>query len=413
MEKETDDPSEEDNNNRGILSLAIGSTFRDLQTTYLAISWVLSVGCGLLLLFLVWKKQHLQRPSNYLRCNLAIDDIIFTSCLIPIRIYALFRQDASGDHLWCSAKAVVGPVCLLSMFGTYLMMAIDLYYFVCDPLHYHDKITTKRVAVWTVTIRAFSLFFGLGPVAFSGLPKYGLPCEIEAANSVSSAAIFRNLNMLALFLVALFTPILYYRVFREARRQQERDENRDLWIFQTKAFKTMVPHAIVWTVFVSTMILLVAMGRALISKEQMENHGLIIANHVANILFLTLSSMANPIIYSFRLPEFRRAIKELCGLPTTTPPAVPAGRPGDMEMAAITAPGQVEAEDLPFDQAPRQTTRGDVSPGSVPSIEYRAYEAALKRPLKLTVRADVHAEPTALSGQDITETLPGQLNLEV
>ncbi|CAH1255341.1 OR14I1 [Branchiostoma lanceolatum] len=406
--------------------LSVGSTSRGLQTTYLIISLALSVGCGLLLIFLVWKKEYLQKPSHYLRCNLAVDDIIFTSCLIPIRVYALFRQDASGDHLWCSAKLLAAPALQISMFGTYLMMAVDLYYAVCDPLHYHDKVNVKRVVVGIVTIRAYSLIFVLGSVAFGGLPKYGLCHEYDPINSISLLTVFRSIGLLVYFLVCLFIPMLYFRVFKEARRQQERDENRDLWVFQTKAFKMMAPHAIVFTVSVSTGIFQVAMGRALISKEQKSQYGLIIADHVSILLFMTLPSIVNPIIYSFRLSDFRRACRELCGVPTNTP-VVPAPRHRGTEIPAIASPGQgasgtesvpacIEGQkmtkDEPFGQSKTQTTQADTNPRPAPPAEYRNHNSASKRPFQLTVMAEVYADPTPCSAEGITETLPGQTHLD-
>ncbi|CAH1250528.1 ADRB2 [Branchiostoma lanceolatum] len=457
MEQDTDGLSSKDGDDH---VLSLDSTFRDLQTTYLILSLVLSVGCGLLLIFLVWKKEYLQKPSHYLRCNLAIDDIIFTSCLIPFRTYLLFQQDVSGQQLWCTARMLVAPTSLASMFGTYLMMAVDLYHFVRNPLHYHDRVTTKRVIVGIITIRALSLFFGLGYVAFGGLPTYSLLCEYDPANEVS--AIFKNTLLLFYILAVLLITVLYYCVFKEARRQQERDENRDLWIFQTKAFKMMAPHATVLTVSVATIAFQLVMGRALIGKEHMSQHALYIADHVAILLFLTVSSIANPIIYSFRLPEFRRACKELCGLRTNQPVA-PAPRHRDVEMAAITGPGQTapatglapalsltstegpqvtaeEApsnqvvpglrksatefaaaqnsgqktppEDVPYDQAQKQTTQPDMSPGQAPCTAYHGWKTPLKRPVQLTVRAEVHAEPTSRSGEDVTEALPGQLHLD-
>eukprot|EP00058_Branchiostoma_floridae_P019473 XP_002604963.1 hypothetical protein BRAFLDRAFT_92603 [Branchiostoma floridae] len=271
-------------------------------------------------------RTQIERAWAALAQPSAVDDIIFTGCLIPFRIYALFQQDVGGDHLWCSARMLVAPPCLTSMAGTYLMMGLDLYYFVCDPLHYHDKVTTKRVIVGIFATRTYSLLFGLGPLAFSGLPKKGLPCEIDPANSVS---------------------------------------------------------------FI--------------------------------LMFLTVSSMANPIVYSFRLREFRRACRELCGLPTNTPPAVPAQRHRDMEMAAIagpeqgaptTEPTQAQASaDIPFDQAQKQTTQADMGPGLAPCTDHRGRKTTSERPYQLSVRAEVHAEPKPRSVEDMTETLPGQLHL--
>ncbi|CAH1257315.1 Hypp1816 [Branchiostoma lanceolatum] len=400
MEGETDGPLEEDGINHVPF---LGSTSLDLKTTYLVFSLVLSVGSGLLLIFLVWKKERLQKPSYFLRCNMAVDDIIFTSCLIPIRIYALFRQD---EHLFCSARSLVAPVFLLSMSGTYLMMAIDLYYFV-----------------------AFSLLFGLAPVVFGGLPENSLFCEYDPANSAAVSAIFRNINLFVFLLATLSALALYCRVFKEARRQQERDENRDLWVFQTKAFKMMAPHAIVLTVSVATIIFQVAMARALISKEQMLQYALIVTDYVAIVLFLTVSSMANPIIHSFRLPEFRRACKEMCGLPRNQPVA-PAPRHRDMGIAAIAGPGQgapateltpartsakslkPTVKDAPSDQAQKQTAQADMNPGLAHGTECRGHRNASERPFQLTVRAEVHAEPTSCSGEYTTETLPEQLLLD-
>ncbi|XP_078583928.1 olfactory receptor 1E16-like [Branchiostoma floridae x Branchiostoma japonicum] len=422
MEEETatDDPSETDGIDH---VLSIGSTFRDLQTAYLIISLVLSVGCGLLVIFLVWKKEHLRKPSHFLRCNLAVDDIIFTSCLIPVRIYTLFREDVSGQYLMCSGRMLVGAPCLVSTYGTYLMMAVDLYHFVCNPLHYHDKVTTKRVVAGIVTIRALSLFFGLAPVAFGGL-------RCEDANNV--AVIFRRINLFLFSTAALSVPMLYCRIFKEARRQQERDENRNLWVFQTKAFKMMAPQATVWAISVATVIFQVAI-RVLISEEQRSHYVLTILDHVSSLLYLTVPSMANPIIYSFRLPDFRRAIKELCGLPTNTPPVVPASRHRDMEMTTITgqrapaielAPAQTSgegpkttAEDVcvPSDQEksfPKQTTKAGMNPGLAPSTECSGHKtASQRRPFQITVKAEVHAEPTPCPGQDVAG-LPGQLNLD-
>ncbi|KAI8496759.1 hypothetical protein Bbelb_254140 [Branchiostoma belcheri] len=430
MEEEADGSPVEDGISH---ALSLGSTSRDFQTAYLIISLVLSVGCGLLLIFLVWKKEYLQKPSHFLRCNLAVDDIVFTGCLIPVRINALFRQDATGEQLWCSAEVLVGPACLLSMFGTYVMMAVDLYYFVCHPLHYHDKVTTKRVLLGILAFRTFSLFGGLAPVIFGGLPKYNLRCEIEPANSTSFSAIFRSTNVLFAILVALSVFIIYCRIFLEAKRQQERDENRDLWVFQTKAFKVMVPHAIVLIASLTTTIFRIATLRAVISEEQMSQRALIIAARAALLLYLTLSSMANPVIYSLRLPEFRRACRELCGWRTNAnPPAVPArrNRQDEVEMATFTGPRrgapasemapaqtssegtiiQPTAEFIPFDQARKQTTQA--------SLDQRLEQSSLAdsasgRPLRLTVRAEVRAEPTPRPEEEgMTVTLPGQLQTD-
>ncbi|KAI8510832.1 hypothetical protein Bbelb_117480 [Branchiostoma belcheri] len=394
MEEENGSPVEDGRNH----VLSLGSTSRDLQTTYLIISLVLSVGCGLLLILLVWKKEYLRKPSHYLRCNLAVDDIIFTGCLIPIRINALFRQDTRGGQVWCAAEGLLGPVCFMSMYGTYLMMAVDLYYFVCDPLHHHDKVTTKRVILGIFAFRAFSIFFGIAFAAFVGLPKYSWRCEMEA------------------------------------RRRQGRDENRDLWVFQIKAFKMMVPHVIVLTVSTTTASFYAAMLLTLVREEQMSQRALIIAERVTILLYLTLSSVANPLIYSFRLPELRRACKELCGWPNN-PPVVPARLHGQdgMGMATIIGPGhdapatelapaqtsaqglimQPTAESVPTNQAQTQTTQADMTSGLPPRPGHRGRETASGRPLAWEAETYIGETERSLKARFLEHRRPSSSTSEV
>ncbi|CAH1262848.1 OR6C3 [Branchiostoma lanceolatum] len=318
-----------------------------LQTAYLTISLVVAVGCSLLLIFLVWKKEYLQKPRHYLRCNLAIDDLLFTGCMIPMKISALFSKNRSSLQLSCGLQRIVAPPLSISMFGTYLLMAIELYYFICHPLHYNSKVTTKNVVIGIVAVRALALFFGVSPVVIKQLQNPGSHiCDTDPLSSTTAAAIFRDIYQIGIILVVLAIIILYFFVFKEARKQQERDENRNLWLCQTKAFKTLAPHIIVLAVSVITLISMLVLKRAMLTKDNapISMHR---AEKAASILYLTLSSMVNPIIYSVRQPEFRQALRELCGMPPNAPVAPAAAPPPiqhaqDQDMAVFSVPNHGE-----------------------------------------------------------------------
>ncbi|KAI8498079.1 hypothetical protein Bbelb_240230 [Branchiostoma belcheri] len=144
-----------------------------------------------------------------------------------------------------------------------------------------------------------------------------------------------------------------------------------------------------------------------------------------HLLYLTLSSMANPVIYSFRLPEFCRACRELCGWRTNAnPPAVPARRhrQDDVEMIAITGPGrgapaseltpaQTSSEGLIHQstmlshQTPKQTTQADMIPRPAPRTGHRGRETTAGRPFRLTVRVEVHDEPPPCPDEEDVPTI--------
>ncbi|XP_078664870.1 uncharacterized protein LOC144907560 [Branchiostoma floridae x Branchiostoma belcheri] len=412
---------------------------RGLQTAYLVICLVIATGCNLLLIFLVWTKELLRKPRHYLRCNLALEDIIFTGCMIPSVIYFLFSDGVSARHVMCVESLVV-PMSTVSMFGTYLLMAIELYHFICHPLHYGTNVTTKRVFIGIVSVRAFALFFGVGPTVIKRLQNSddSLLCQLEPFNSTNPAAIFRNICGLSVVFAVLAILIIYYIVYKEARKQQERDEQRHLWLCQIKAFRKLAPHIVVLAVSVASYLFLVASGRAVLNGGEKVSTSRLITVVVANRIFLTVSSMVNPIIYSFRQPEFRRALRQLCGLSNhiaLVPPPPPAHRRQDVAVINVpayhgeeTSPSQQEngqhGEQAPppspdeiqavtegqhaeyGEQAPplispdrtQTKTRGqqtEVHDERAPVSDHCEEEKTRpNRPAVLTVQAEVHLNPT-------------------
>ncbi|CAH1256754.1 OR2T10 [Branchiostoma lanceolatum] len=186
------------------------------------------------------------------------------------------------------------------------------------------------------------MFFGAGSAIIHRLQDSGVNlCETEPLTSTSIAAIFRSICYIVVILAAIAIIIIYYLVFKEARKQQERDENRNLWLCQIKAFKTMSPHITILAVLVASSIFLVVIHRVQNNKHKEESVSLLVASQVAKLIYLTLSSVVNPIIYNFRHPEFRPALRELCGIPQNLPAEMappPVHRGQDMEMAVFSIP---------------------------------------------------------------------------
>ncbi|XP_035685217.1 olfactory receptor 6N2-like [Branchiostoma floridae] len=322
---------------------SLGSASLGLQTAYLIFSLVVAVGCGLLVVYLVYKKDYLQKPSNYLRCSLSAYDIIFMCCMIPMDIYVLYQADDSNGQTVCWVREQLFRWFTTSMSGTYVLMAMELYYFICQPLHYHQKVTTKRVAAGTVVVLALSLMLRVVYITIEKVenPNTTSQCGLQSADITGPTAVIQHIMTGLVVLAFLIIFISYFLIFKEARKQQERDEHRDLWLYQTKAFKRLAPHAISLAVWVGTIVLLVVMTRQALGKEA--SFPLRITTRIAVLLYTTLSSMVNPIVYSFRMPDFRRALRETFGWPSNAPVAQappPHGQQGqDLEMAVFSVPG--------------------------------------------------------------------------
>ncbi|KAI8503178.1 hypothetical protein Bbelb_189990 [Branchiostoma belcheri] len=354
---------------------SVSSVPRDVQTVYLVISLLVAVGCGLLLIFLVWKKEYLQKPRHYLRCNLAVDDIIFVSCLIPLEICLLFSQDSSKDHLFCWVQLLIAYPTTASMFGTYLLMALELYYFICKPLHYRAKVTTKRVVIGVLFTRAFALFFGVGSELLKLHKNTGdtLRCTPEPMGSTTAAAIFLGILQAGIVIAVIVVFVLYYLVFKEARKQQQRDEHCKLWLYKTKAFNVMAPHVCVLAVSVASLLVMIICVRAFLTRNEKASDSLLMTVRVSKLLYLTVSSMVNPIVYSFRQPEFRRALRELFCRPAIqaplnlTPPPVQRRRNVQLDIFSAPDTGQWTSDQESTSTPPPPVTEGLYGGEAAPS----------------------------------------------
>ncbi|KAI8512963.1 hypothetical protein Bbelb_096020 [Branchiostoma belcheri] len=418
---------------------------RGLQMAYLVLSLVVAVGGGLLLIYLVCKKEYLRKPRHYLRCNLAVDDIIFTTCIITTETRALKLQtiasknnyyrlsffprtikewnelepsvaeaksisheDDANDQRFCAVQVLVVHPFTISMFGTYLFMAVELYYFICKPLHYNGEVTTKRVFVGIMAVRAIAIIFGIGPLVVKRLQSSeggdSMRCGPEPIGSTSASAVFRSVGQGGIVLAVLAAFLLYFFVLKEARKQQEREKNRDLWLCQTKAFRTMAPHAIVVIVSAATLAFVSASFRSLFNGDgRKATASLLVTAQVAKLLNITVSSMVNPIVYSFRRPEFRRALRELCSRPPTDAPVALGMETAvfSLHITSTSAPTTPQGERQQGGEGPNSpdqtqaTRQAETPPQDLVPLPGQCTQQTPKanRPAVLTIQAEVHNSP--------------------
>ncbi|XP_035662478.1 olfactory receptor 10P1-like [Branchiostoma floridae] len=288
---------------------------RGFQIAYLVTTVALSVVCGLLVIVLVWKKEYLQKPCHYLRCNLAVDDILFTGLCVPNVIHNISHGYNPASFTLCRVEGAFTLGLLLSKTCTYLLMAMDVYFFIIHPLHYNDKVTTPRVAWAIAAARTLTFVVALTSVAVGGSGNTQdvsdvLVC-LPGMNSSPKNTVLAILIVvvpIAVFVV-LAVGALYYRVLKEAREQQHRDEDRHLQLHETQAFRALAPHFTVVLVFVGTAILSFIFARA--AQTEGASIYLSVARRVAMLLNLSLSYITDSVVYSLKKADFRRAMGEV------------------------------------------------------------------------------------------------------
>ncbi|XP_066299969.1 olfactory receptor 10G9-like [Branchiostoma lanceolatum] len=307
------------------ITISLGPAAPGLQAAYLVISFIVVLAANSLLILLVCRKDYLRQPRYYLRCHLAVNDMLFTLVQIPRYTHGILQSTSQLHSFSCTDNRIVSTTAVLSTYGVYLLMAIDMYYFICYPLQYETKVTTTRLAMGIGLVDTFSFICGAVPLILVRQADQNISCLMKTRSS-QPAFVFRTIGIVAQVISVLIIIGLYYIVLKEAKRQQERDEHRPVKFYKTKGFKTMAPHAIALTTTIITSAFLaisLAQGNA---ENEEPSMAVAIVEKAAILVNLTVSSMLNPVIYSLRLPEFRRALREMCGRSPTAAvgPAVPS-----------------------------------------------------------------------------------------
>ncbi|XP_040912706.1 trace amine-associated receptor 13c-like [Toxotes jaculatrix] len=121
---------------------------------------VLTVALNLLVIISISHFRQLHTPTNILLLSLAVSDFLVGLLLMPGEI---LRETACwflGD-LMCSLKKYVSFIITSASVGDMVLISIDRYLAICDPLHYTSRVTERRVKLcvcWLCSVFYSSVF---------------------------------------------------------------------------------------------------------------------------------------------------------------------------------------------------------------------------------------------------------------
>uniref|UniRef100_A0A8C5GTK3 G-protein coupled receptors family 1 profile domain-containing protein n=1 Tax=Gouania willdenowi TaxID=441366 RepID=A0A8C5GTK3_GOUWI len=121
--------------------------------------------------FLSNSSRKLHTPTNFLLLSLAVSDfsVGFVWVLLILLIDGCWFLGAG----WCVFNTVLGYVATSASIGTVVLISVDRYVAVYDPMHYQTKVTKNRaniciVLCWLKLFIIFKVKTNLG-IFYSGL----------------------------------------------------------------------------------------------------------------------------------------------------------------------------------------------------------------------------------------------------
>uniref|UniRef100_A0AC11EKU2 Uncharacterized protein n=1 Tax=Ovis aries TaxID=9940 RepID=A0AC11EKU2_SHEEP len=275
--------------------------FSAFLTTYLLVI----LGNGVIII-LISLDSHLHTPMYFFIVTLSMLDLGYTTTTMPQMLAHLASQKKTISFASCVAQMYIFLVLGITESWLFAIMSIDRYVAICHPLRY-------KVIMSPWLCRVMVLFCGLWVFAMN-LPYCGpneinhFFCEIPAVLKLACADTSLNdqvdfiLGFILLLIPLSFILASYVRIFTailKIRSTQGR----------IKAFSTCASHITVVTMFcIPCMVMYMRPG----SKASPED------DKKLALFYNVISAFLNPIIYSLRNKDVKRAFFKLVGMSEDT-----------------------------------------------------------------------------------------------
>ncbi|XP_059198490.1 olfactory receptor 6N1-like [Centropristis striata] len=261
------------------------------------------ISANVVIILTICLEKSLHQPMYIFICSLSCNSLYGSAGFFP-----RFLSDLLSD-----THFIILPLCILQMYVIYsyaafelfilCIMAYDRFVAICQPLHYHSKMTVKRVTQLLISAFLYPAV-GLGFCVYLivRLPLCGNKVHRVFCSVIHLSCLERNLTdkinslfSLTLFYIPLFFILFsYLRILLICRRFSSE--------FREKALQTCLPHIGTFINFFFSFSCELLLSRFIADDV---NPIVIVA---LSLEFLIIPPITNPLLYGLSLPQIRRLI---------------------------------------------------------------------------------------------------------
>ncbi|XP_040273045.1 olfactory receptor 510-like [Bufo bufo] len=282
--------------------------YEALLVTVLILAYAFILVGNILIILLVTTFDHLKTPMFYFLKHLSTADVLVTTSIIPIMLDIIFTGEGNLPFWGCLMQMYcIGIFGFVQCF-LIAVMSYDRYLAICHPLRYSsimspDLCLQLIIGSWfLITVLISSDFIFFIQFNFCGLNFIDhFFCDfgpiVELATSDTSILILQDF-VLCFFLILfpfVFIIVTYFCIFFTILNISSTDGRR-------KAFSTCSSHLTTVCAYYVTLITVYITP----SEESTSN-----TNKYRSLLYVVVTPLMNPIIYSLRSSEIRRAIQKM------------------------------------------------------------------------------------------------------
>ncbi|XP_040115363.1 olfactory receptor 5B12-like [Oryx dammah] len=275
-----------------------------------ALIYLLTLVGNLGVITLILLDSRLHTPMYVFLSHLSLMGFAYSTAVTPKVMAGFLVGDKAISYKACAAQFFFFAVFLITESFLLASMAYDRHAAVCKPLHY-TNIMTPRVCAWMVIVsyvlsfleasvhtwNIFSLSFcrsrAIDHFFCDATPLLALSCS-DSNRSETVFFILAGFNITSSVLIIL---ISYLFIFVTILRMRSSEGHQ-------KAFSTCASHLTAVSIFY---------GTASFMYFQPGSHHSMSTDKMASVFYAIVIPMVNPLIYSLRNKEVKRALKKAMG----------------------------------------------------------------------------------------------------
>lgn len=290
-----------------MLGFQIPLQFKKILFAIFFVTYVFTVSANTLIIVVSSICQQLSRPMYFFLSNWSVCEIILTTNIVPNMLYLLTVDQGIVSVTECFLQFYMFGTSATTACFLLAVMSYDRYLAICSPLHYSSIINERlciilAAIVWTTgimaTVGTLILMSSLQFCKSDGIDHFF--CDREPILSLScsdttkvkvEALIFSFCITLLPFFIIVWS---YFSILRTIFKMITSKERH-------KTFSTCSSHLIVVSMYYGTLIIMYVVPS--------NNHSFNF-NKLLSLLYIVVTPLLNPIIYSFKNRELRSVLQQ-------------------------------------------------------------------------------------------------------
>ncbi|XP_072300163.1 trace amine-associated receptor 13c-like [Eucyclogobius newberryi] len=272
---------------------------------------VITVALNLLVVISISHFRQLHTRTNFFLLSLAISDLLVGLVLMPVEIFYIESCWNLGD-IMCSVYYLIDYVITSASVANMVLISLDRYIAICDPLNYHTKVTINRAKLsillcWFLSI-VYRMVIMHDQLAHPGMSNSCAGECVVIINYISGA-----IDLICTFIIPILVIIaLYLRVFvvavSQARALRSQISSVNMPQIGNVTVKKKELKA-ARTLGIVVLVFLCCFCPYYVPSLVGEETAVDAASVDIEIWLAHFNSCLNPVIYAFFYPWFRKSIK--------------------------------------------------------------------------------------------------------